>query len=83
MIVKLLRNGPKDPRTTTRHVMQRHTLHLILAPIRELASKSMTKLPNFATPPGWRPCIYGAEARSQLRELERGRDILTATRGDF
>mmetsp|Transcript_6684 Transcript_6684/g.10419 ORF Transcript_6684/g.10419 Transcript_6684/m.10419 type:complete len:623 (+) Transcript_6684:178-2046(+) len=56
---------------------------LVLAPTRELASQIYDEAIKFCYATGIQPvCVYGgAEVRTQLRELERGCDLLVATPG--
>ena len=84
-IIKLLREGPlPEPED---HGSGRYGKAfpscLILSPTRELAIQIHEECRKFTYSTGIRPsCIYGgADAREQLRDLERGVDILTATPG--
>eukprot|EP00899_Mesostigma_viride_P000443 jgi/Mesvir1/1039/Mv17563-RA.1 len=56
---------------------------VILAPTRELAIQIHEEAMKFAYNTGLRACIAygGADTRTQIRELERGCDILVATPG--
>lgn len=56
---------------------------LILAPTRELASQIHEEARKFAYRSWVRPCVVygGADIGQQLRQLERGCDLLTATPG--
>ncbi|CAG8514431.1 8644_t:CDS:2 [Paraglomus occultum] len=56
---------------------------LILAPTRELASQIYEEARKFAYRSWVRPCVVygGADIYGQLRNLERGCDLLTATPG--
>ena len=54
---------------------------LIMAPTRELASQIHDEARKFTYMTGLAPVVVygGADVRQQIRELERGCDILTAT----
>src|SRR5688572_22069132 len=56
---------------------------LILAPTRELASQIYEESKKFTYRSFVRPCVVygGADAGQQMREMDRGCDILTATPG--
>ncbi|KAL1919661.1 uncharacterized protein VTP21DRAFT_1592 [Calcarisporiella thermophila] len=56
---------------------------LILAPTRELASQIHEEARKFAYRSWVRPCVVygGSDIGSQLRQIERGCDLLTATPG--
>jgi len=83
-IVSMLRQGAPEPppggRNTGRKVFP---MALVLAPTRELASQIFDEAQKFCYCTGVRPVVIygGAEVRNQLRELERGGDMLVATPG--
>jgi ATP-dependent RNA helicase DDX3X len=84
-IIKLLREGPLDEPEDHGHGRYGKAFPscLILSPTRELAIQIHEEARKFTYSTGIRPCcIYGgADAKNQLRDLERGCDILTATPG--
>ncbi len=72
--------------STAANAMRRRTAYpnaLILAPTRELAVQIFEEARKFCYMTGLRPVVVygGAEQVPQLRELERGADILVATPG--
>ena len=81
-IVSMLRQGAPElpPGHTPRKV---YPMALVLAPTRELASQIFDEAQKFCYCTGVRPVVIygGAEVRNQLRELERGCDLLVATPG--
>ncbi|OLL24608.1 ATP-dependent RNA helicase ded1 [Neolecta irregularis DAH-3] len=60
-----------------------YPISLILAPTRELVSQIHDEARKFAYRSWVRPCVVygGAEIGNQLRQIERGCDLLTATPG--
>lgn len=60
-----------------------HPTSLILAPTRELVSQIFEEARKFAYRSWVRPCVVygGADIGSQLRQIERGCDLLVATPG--
>lgn len=60
-----------------------HPTSLILAPTRELVSQIFEESRKFAYRSWVRPCVVygGADIGSQLRQIERGCDLLVATPG--
>lgn len=81
IIMSMLKNGGSPPPESSRRRVYPEAL--VMAPTRELAqqihdeSKRFTYCTGIAT-----VCIYGgAEVREQLREIERGCDLLIATPG--
>ena len=84
-IIKLLREGPLPEPEDHGNSRQGKAFPscLIMSPTRELCIQIHEEARKFTYSTGIRPCcIYGgADARNQLRDLERGCDILTATPG--
>eukprot|EP01087_Luapelamoeba_hula_P013113 TRINITY_DN372_c0_g1_i1.p1 TRINITY_DN372_c0_g1~~TRINITY_DN372_c0_g1_i1.p1 ORF type:complete len:691 (+),score=106.75 TRINITY_DN372_c0_g1_i1:120-2192(+) len=82
VISNLLKNPPPPPPGRTGRRQARPTV-LVLAPTRELASQIHLEARKFAFKTGLRPVVVygGADIGPQLRELERGCDILVATPG--
>jgi len=80
-IQKMLKDGPPQPPANRR----RRSLPVILcmAPTRELVSQIYDEARKFTFQSGMRAvCVYGgADIRMQMRELERGCDVLVATPG--
>ena len=83
-IVSMLRAGAPEqaPGPNTRR--KQYPVALVLAPTRELASQIFDEAQKFCYCTGIRPVVVygGAEVRNQLRELERGCDLLVATPGE-
>ncbi|GMI14077.1 hypothetical protein TrVE_jg2955 [Triparma verrucosa] len=80
-ILSMLKNGGReDPENSRRRIFP---TALIMAPTRELAIQIFDEAKKFTYCTGIAPvCIYGgADARQQLRDLERGCDLLIATPG--
>lgn len=77
----MLRMGPMDVQSGGRRKCYPTTL--ILAPTRELASQIYEEARKFCYCTGVSTTVVygGADMRSQLRELERGCDLLVATPG--
>lgn len=83
-IVSMLRQGaPEPPRGGRSSGRKVYPMALVLAPTRELASQIFDEAQKFCYCTGVRPVVIygGAEVRNQLRELERGCDLLVATPG--
>ena len=81
IIMAMLRNGGSDsPENGRRQV---YPEALIMAPTRELAQQIFDEARRFTYTTGIATvCIYGgAEVREQLRQIERGCDLLVATPG--
>ncbi|MCJ1307866.1 DEAD-box ATP-dependent RNA helicase [Agyrium rufum] len=79
-------NGPSaQPQQTGAGYRSRKALptSLILAPTRELVSQIYDEARKFAYRSWVRPCVVygGADIGSQLRQIERGCDLLVATPG--
>ncbi|KAG5460280.1 MAG: P-loop containing nucleoside triphosphate hydrolase protein, partial [Olpidium bornovanus] len=72
---------PMDPAVSGRR--KAYPSVLILAPTRELASQIHEEARKFAYRSWVRPAVVygGAEIGNQLRQIERGADLLTATPG--
>ncbi|GMH82976.1 hypothetical protein TL16_g09442, partial [Triparma laevis f. inornata] len=80
-ILSMLKNGGReDPENGRRRIFPNA---LIMAPTRELAIQIFDEAKKFTYCTGIAPvCIYGgADARQQLKDLERGCDLLIATPG--
>lgn len=85
LISSMLLQGPPPPAPPTgRGIRQKaYPQALILAPTRELASQIFDEAQRFAFGSPVRPVVVygGADVVYQMRELERGCDILVATPG--
>eukprot|EP00741_Cyanophora_paradoxa_P010846 tig00020544_g10485.t2 len=83
IIAKLMILGPPPPPRGGYGRVKATPCALVLAPTRELASQIFDECRKFSYKSGIRACcIYGgAEIRNQLRDVERGCDILIATPG--
>ncbi|KAG0226861.1 DEAD-box ATP-dependent RNA helicase, partial [Mortierella sp. GBA43] len=88
ILSELFKCGPKAPpqQPENQQSMGRRVAYpraLILAPTRELASQIHDESRRFAYRSWVRPCVVygGAEVYQQLRQIERGCDLLTATPG--
>jgi len=81
IIMAMLRNGGRDSPDNGRR--QVYPEALIMAPTRELAQQIYEEARKFTYTTGIATvCIYGgAEVREQLRQIERGCDLLVATPG--
>merc|ERR1719502_1855686 len=79
----MLRNGGKDGPERNNGRRQIYPEALIMAPTRELAQQIFDEARRFTYCTGIATvCIYGgAEVREQLRQIERGCDLLVATPG--
>ncbi|KAF2435134.1 DEAD-domain-containing protein [Tothia fuscella] len=80
------KNGPSAvPAAAANNFRQRkaYPTSLILAPTRELVSQIYDESRKFAYRSWVRPCVVygGADIGSQLRQIERGCDLLVATPG--
>ncbi|KAK9368058.1 ATP-dependent RNA helicase [Lipomyces kononenkoae] len=80
--------GPVEPRQETSvnnfvRTRKAFPTSLILAPTRELVSQIFDEARKFAYRSWVRPCVVygGADIGSQLRQIERGCDLLVATPG--
>ena len=79
-------NGPLAPASQQPGGFRQRKAHptsLILAPTRELVSQIFDESRKFAYRSWVRPCVVygGADIGSQLRQIERGCDLLVATPG--
>jgi ATP-dependent RNA helicase DDX3X len=79
-------NGPSLPPAQQGQGFRQRKAHptsLILAPTRELVSQIYDEARKFAYRSWVRPCVVygGADIGSQLRQIERGCDLLVATPG--
>jgi ATP-dependent RNA helicase DDX3X len=84
-ILVMLREGPRE-RPEEKYQSRYPRAYpgaLIMAPTRELASQIHDEARKFTYMTGLAPVVVygGADVRQQMRELERGCDILTATPG--
>mmetsp|Transcript_6694 Transcript_6694/g.10236 ORF Transcript_6694/g.10236 Transcript_6694/m.10236 type:complete len:647 (+) Transcript_6694:176-2116(+) len=81
MLKKGLPPLPKPEGYTRRQVF--YPVSLVLSPTRELATQIFKEAQKFTYRTGLRPVVVygGQQAREQLRELERGVEILVATPG--
>ena len=76
-------NGPSALPNMPGHQRKAFPTSLILAPTRELVSQIFEESRKFAYRSWVRPCVVygGADIGSQLRQIERGCDLLVATPG--
>jgi len=83
MISLLLKQGPPQDSGYNRGQRKVTPLALVLAPVRELACQIYNEAKKFSYKSGLRVCVvYGGDSiGKQLRELERGCDIMVATPG--
>ena len=81
IIMAMIKMGGREPPETSRR--RTYPEALILAPTRELAQQIYEEARRFTYCTGIAPvCIYGgADVREQLRQIERGCDLLVATPG--
>lgn len=82
VIASMLKNGPLPMPGGASHRSVYPTA-LILAPTRELVSQIFDEANKFCYCTGVRPVVVygGANIQNQMRELERGADIVVATPG--
>jgi len=82
IIMTMLRNGGSEPEGGIRG-RRTYPECLILAPTRELASQIQEEAQKFLYCTGIASvvCYGGADVRDQLRQIERGCDLLVATPG--
>ena len=86
ILSQAFQNGPSGnapPQTGFARQRKAHPTSLILAPTRELVSQIYDEARKFAYRSWVRPCVVygGADIGSQLRQIERGCDLLVATPG--
>ncbi|CAI2176783.1 5573_t:CDS:2, partial [Funneliformis geosporum] len=90
ILSELFKHGPSPPPPEqpgyTRGMSRSRKAYpvgLILAPTRELASQIYDEARKFAYRSWVRPCVVygGADISAQLRQIDRGCDLLTATPG--
>jgi hypothetical protein len=87
ILAQAFQNGPSAPPAAQAggYGRQRkaYPMSLILAPTRELVSQIYEESRKFAYRSWVRPCVVygGADIGSQLRQIERGCDLLVATPG--
>lgn len=81
IIMSMLRNGGADPPENARRRV--YPTALILAPTRELASQIQDEAKKFTYTSGIASVVVygGADIKDQLRQIERGCDLLVATPG--
>ena len=74
---------PRDPDEKPPPARKAYPLALILSPTRELTSQICNEAKKFCYLSGCRPVVVygGADIRDQLRDLERGCELLVATPG--
>ncbi|KAL1793076.1 hypothetical protein ACET3X_008058 [Alternaria dauci] len=87
ILAQAFKNGPAPPPASAQggYGRQRkaYPTSLVLAPTRELVSQIFDEARKFAYRSWVRPCVVygGADIGSQLRQIERGCDLLVATPG--
>ncbi|KAF9365375.1 DEAD-box ATP-dependent RNA helicase [Mortierella sp. NVP85] len=88
ILTELFKTGPRPPPPQTEHQQSMgrriaYPMALILAPTRELASQIHDESRKFAYRSWVRTCVVygGADIGHQLRQIDRGCDLLTATPG--
>ncbi|PWO23679.1 AcoB, Pyruvate2-oxoglutarate dehydrogenase [Pyrenophora tritici-repentis] len=87
ILAQAFQNGPSPPPQQAQggYGRQRkaYPTSLVLAPTRELVSQIFDEARKFAYRSWVRPCVVygGADIGSQLRQIERGCDLLVATPG--
>ena len=81
IIMSMLRNGGKEPPDGSRR--RNYPEALVLAPTRELAQQIQEEARRFLYATGIASVVIygGADVRDQLRQIERGCDLLVATPG--
>lgn len=81
IIMSMIKNGGVDPPENARRRV--YPQALVLAPTRELASQIQDEARKFTYCSGIAPVVVygGADVREQLRQIERGCDLLVATPG--
>ena len=81
IIMAMIRHGGRPPPEGGRRCSFPHAL--VLAPTRELAQQIYEEAKRFTYCTGIQPVVIygGAEVRDQLRQIERGCDLLVATPG--
>ena len=79
----MLRMGPKEVGPDNGRRRKTYPTALVLAPTRELASQIYEEARKFCYCTGIAAVVVygGADVRQQLRDLERGCDLLVATPG--
>lgn len=76
--------GPAPvPETTNSYMKKGYPTSLVLAPTRELVSQIYDEAKKFAYRSWVRPCVVygGSDINAQIRQIERGCDLLVATPG--
>jgi ATP-dependent RNA helicase DDX3X len=81
IIMSMIKNGGQEPPETSRR--RTYPEALVLAPTRELAQQIYEEGRRFTYCTGIAPVVVygGADVREQLRQIERGCDLLVATPG--
>ena len=81
VLMSMIKNGGSDPPEQARR--RTYPEALILAPTRELAQQIYDEARRFSYATGIAPVVIygGADVRDQLRQIERGCDLLVATPG--
>lgn len=78
-------NGPAPvpEQASSFYIRKAYPTAVVLAPTRELATQIFDEAKKFTYRSWVKPCVVygGADIRSQIRELERGCDLLVATPG--
>jgi ATP-dependent RNA helicase DDX3X len=84
VIANMIRDGPREPPPSNRRGRRiTYPCTLVLAPTRELAVQIYDEARKFTYMTGVRAvvCYGGSDIRNQLRDMERGADLLVATPG--
>ncbi|CCJ29835.1 unnamed protein product [Pneumocystis jirovecii] len=88
ILSKMFQTGPRDPPIPSGYASyarsrKAYPMTLILAPTRELVNQIHEESRKFSYRSWVKPCVIygGTDIGSQLRQIERGCDMLTATPG--
>jgi ATP-dependent RNA helicase DDX3X len=81
IIMAMIKNGGQEPPEASRR--RTYPEALVMAPTRELAQQIYEEARRFTYSTGIAPVVIygGADVRDQLRQIERGCDLLVATPG--